>query len=87
MVASPKYLAKRGVPKQVSDLSGHDLIGFTGSKVLNRWPLAGIDYIEPNLTASSGETVRQLTLREMALLAYLVLWSIKILQQADLLLF
>jgi DNA-binding transcriptional LysR family regulator len=62
MVASPEYLAKRGVPKKVSDLSGHDLIGFTGSKVLNRWPLAGIEYIEPNLTASSGETVRQLTL-------------------------
>ncbi|WP_415228810.1 LysR family transcriptional regulator [Psychromonas sp.] len=62
MVASHEYLAKRGVPKKVSDLSGHDLIGFTGSKVLNRWPLAGIDYIEPNLTASSGETVRQLTL-------------------------
>jgi len=62
MVASPEYLAKRGVPKKVSDLSGHDLIGFTGAKVLNRWPLAGIDYIEPNLTASSGETVRQLTL-------------------------
>ncbi|MBA6222755.1 MULTISPECIES: LysR family transcriptional regulator [unclassified Colwellia] len=62
MVASPEYLAKRGVPKKVSDLSCHDLIGFTGSKVLNRWPLAGIDYIEPNLTASSGETVRQLTL-------------------------
>jgi DNA-binding transcriptional LysR family regulator len=62
IVASPEYLAKRGVPKNACDLSGHDLIGFTGLKVLNRWPLVGIDYIEPNLTASSGETVRQLTL-------------------------
>jgi DNA-binding transcriptional LysR family regulator len=62
MVASPEYLAKRGVPKKVGDLSSHQLIGFTGAKVLNRWPLSGSDYIEPTLTASNGETVRQLTL-------------------------
>jgi len=62
MVASPEYLATRGIPRKVSDLSNHDLLGFTGSKILNRWPLAGIDYIEPNMTASSGETVRQLAL-------------------------
>lgn len=62
MVASPEYLATSGVPRKVSDLSNHDLLGFTGSKILNRWPLAGIDYIEPNMTASSGETVRQLAL-------------------------
>jgi len=62
MVATPEYLAKRGVPKKVSDLSGHQLIGFAGAKVLNRWPLAGIDYVEPTLTASNGETVRQLAL-------------------------
>lgn len=62
MVASPEYLAKRGVPKQVSDLSSHELLGFAGAKVLNRWPLVGSDYIEPTLTASNGETVRQLTL-------------------------
>jgi DNA-binding transcriptional LysR family regulator len=62
MVASPEYLAKRGVPKKIGDLSSHQLIGFTGAKVLNRWPLSGSDYIEPTLTASNGETVRQLTL-------------------------
>ncbi|RBW44948.1 LysR family transcriptional regulator [Psychromonas sp. B3M02] len=62
IVASPEYLAKRGVPKQVSDLSSHELLGFAGAKVLNRWPLPGSDYIEPTLTASNGETVRQLAL-------------------------
>jgi len=62
MVATPQYLAKRGAPKKVSDLSGHQLIGFAGAKVLNRWPLVGIDYVEPTLTASNGETVRQLAL-------------------------
>lgn len=62
IVASPEYLAKRGLPKQRSELTGHQLIGFTGAKVLNRWPLAGSDYITPSLTASNGETVRQLAL-------------------------
>lgn len=62
IVASPEYLAKRGIPKQASDLSNHQLIGFTGAKILNRWSVAGIDYIEPSLTASNGETVRQLAL-------------------------
>ena len=62
IVASPEYLAKRGVPKQACDLSSHELIGFAGAKVLNRWPLSGSDYIEPTLTASNGETVRQLAL-------------------------
>jgi DNA-binding transcriptional LysR family regulator len=62
IVASPEYLAKRGVPKQMTDLSQHQLIGFTGAKILNSWPIAGGNNIEPNLTASNGETVRQLTL-------------------------
>lgn len=62
MVASAEYLAKRGVPQKASDLSKHQLIGFTGAKILNRWPIAGGDYIKPGLTASNGETVRQLAL-------------------------
>ncbi|GLS90340.1 LysR family transcriptional regulator [Psychromonas marina] len=62
IVASPEYLAKRGLPKQTTDLSAHQLIGFTGAKVLNSWPITDGENIEPDLTASNGETVRQLTL-------------------------
>jgi len=62
IVASSTYLAQRGLPKNSSDLTHHCLIGFTGSKVLNQWPLKGIDQITPNVRASNGETVRQLTL-------------------------
>lgn len=62
IVASSAYLAQRGLPKNSSDLTHHCLIGFTGSKVLNQWPLKGIDQITPNVRASNGETVRQLTL-------------------------
>lgn len=62
IVASPEYLARRGFPHHPRDLSGHDLIGFTGTKNLNNWRLKGMDYIEPTITASNGETVRQLVL-------------------------
>lgn len=64
IVASAAYLAKRGLPKKVSDLNQHALIGFSGAKVLNQWPLKGMDTgtIKPSLRASNGETVRQLAL-------------------------
>ncbi|MGL4713954.1 MAG: LysR substrate-binding domain-containing protein, partial [Shewanella sp.] len=62
IVASSAYLAQRGLPKNISELHHHCLIGFTGSKVLNQWPLKGMDQIMPNVRASNGETVRQLTL-------------------------
>ncbi|WP_163134912.1 LysR family transcriptional regulator [Agarivorans sp. Alg241-V36] len=62
IVASPEYLAKRGVPQTVSQLNQHELIGFSGAKVLNHWPLKGFDSLQPSVTASNGETVRQLVL-------------------------
>ncbi|UPR49836.1 LysR family transcriptional regulator [Vibrio cyclitrophicus] len=62
MVASPEYLAKRGIPKKADDLSSHLTVGFSDNKVLNQWPLPNHHYIEPNVKASSGETVRQLVL-------------------------
>lgn len=62
MVASPEYLAQRGIPKCKSDLAEHDIIGFIGSKALNEWPLDGDNYVAPTLKTSNGETVRQLAL-------------------------
>ncbi|NMP14955.1 LysR family transcriptional regulator [Thalassotalea sp. Y01] len=62
LVASPEYLAKRGVPAHVVDLNGHDLLGFNDNRVLNQWPLKGLKEIEPSITASSGETLRLLAL-------------------------
>ncbi len=65
-VASPDYLARRGRPQQVEDLARHSLIGFTQPESLNHWPLRhplGETWaIVPSLWASSGETVRHLTL-------------------------
>ncbi|MFM2606969.1 LysR family transcriptional regulator [Vibrio chagasii] len=62
MVASPDYLAKRGTPQNADELSTHQTVGFTGAKVLNHWPLPTQNFVEPTMTASNGETVRQLVL-------------------------
>ncbi|MCL1049499.1 LysR family transcriptional regulator [Shewanella abyssi] len=62
IVASPEYLSRRGFPRQVSDLTSHDTIGFSGPKVLNQWPLKGFEAITPTFASSNGETVRQLVL-------------------------
>ena len=66
ILASPEYLQRHGVPRQVSDLTEHCLLGFSSLDSLNQWPLRHADgdswRIRPQLTASSGETLRQLAL-------------------------
>lgn len=66
ILASPTYLSTHGTPKNVEQLSGHSLLGFTQPDSLNQWPLRhaqGDSYsISPSLSASSGETLRQLAL-------------------------
>lgn len=67
VLASPAYLEARGKPRSVQDLERHTLLGFTQPESLNRWPLRGAHGDEwpvaPALTASSGETLRQLALQ------------------------
>ncbi|MDP9899995.1 LysR family transcriptional regulator [Variovorax ginsengisoli] len=71
VLASPAYLQAQGRPKRVADLANHMLLGFTQPEALNRWPLRGAhgeDWpIAPMLTASSGETLRQLALAGVGL--------------------
>jgi DNA-binding transcriptional LysR family regulator len=66
VVATPEYLARHGCPTSVAALAGHTLLGFTEPECLNAWPIRheGGDSlpIKPVLSASSGETIRQLTL-------------------------
>lgn len=62
IVASPEYLAKRGIPNHSRDLDNHKTIGFSGPKVLNQWPIKGFQKLTPSLRSSNGETVRQLAL-------------------------
>lgn len=66
VLASPTYLAARGIPRTPAELESHDLLGFTQPDSLNTWPLRhalgeGLS-IDPALRASSGETLRQLAL-------------------------
>jgi DNA-binding transcriptional LysR family regulator len=66
ILASPDYLARRGTPASVDDLARHTLLGFTQTETLNHWPLRHADgdrlQIRPQMSASSGETLRQLAL-------------------------
>lgn len=64
LVASPDYLAKYGVPTRVEDLDHHRLLGFSQLDRHNVWPVWKSEgeplQIKPTMSASSGETLRQL---------------------------
>lgn len=66
ILASPAYLKAHGTPKSVADLAQHSLLGFTQPESLNQWPLrhqlGNSLNITPSLSASSGETLRQLAM-------------------------
>ena len=62
IVASPEYLAQNGLPTKPKELESHQLIGFSNIRALNKWPVEGLKTVEPSITASNGETIRQLVL-------------------------
>jgi len=66
VLAAPGYLERRGRPQTPADLARHRLLGFTAPASLNTWPLRdgsqeGV-LARPQVTASSGETLRHLAL-------------------------
>jgi len=66
VLASPAYLERCGRPRCVAELASHVLLGFNQPESLNAWPLLDENrvplHISPTLSASSGETLRQLAL-------------------------
>lgn len=64
IVASPKYLERKGTPKSVDDLSHHTCLTFTEPASLNTWPLAIKDNelitVTEGISSNSGETLRRL---------------------------
>ncbi|MBX9842625.1 MAG: LysR family transcriptional regulator [Xanthobacteraceae bacterium] len=56
-VASPGYLERRGRPKSVADLAGHDVIAFAGIDRVERWRFAGgvEARIKPRLVVNTAE--------------------------------
>ncbi|OBV39699.1 LysR family transcriptional regulator [Janthinobacterium psychrotolerans] len=71
LLATPAYLARHGEPATPEDLAHHALLGFAQYDLGNCWPLrheAGNSLqIVPALAASSGETLRQLALRDQGI--------------------
>ncbi len=67
LLAAPDYLARHGTPATPQALQEHSLLGFVQYELGNMWPLrheAGNSLqVMPSLTASSGETLRQLALQ------------------------
>ncbi|ADU70672.1 LysR substrate-binding domain-containing protein [Pantoea sp. At-9b] len=66
LLASPAYLAKHGMPQTVASLHDHQLLGFSQLEAHNVWPVWQQEgeflRVKPTLSASSGETLRQLAL-------------------------
>ncbi|USX12491.1 LysR family transcriptional regulator [Oxalobacteraceae bacterium OTU3CAMAD1] len=66
VMASPDYLARHGTPQKPEDLAAHSLVGFAQYEQGNSWPLRHATgnslQITPSISASSGETLRQLAL-------------------------
>lgn len=66
LLASPDYLVRRGAPAGPEELAAHSLLGFAQYEAGNQWPLrhagGSLWPVTPTLTASSGETLRQLAL-------------------------
>lgn len=60
LVASPDYCNSMPALNITTDLRSHRLIGFSGGSPLNQWPLHDPLKLHFALSASSGETVRQL---------------------------
>jgi len=54
ILASPAYLAKRGVPRTPADLAHHNCLGFNRTRTLNGWPL--LDDGEPVTVPAIGNT-------------------------------
>jgi DNA-binding transcriptional LysR family regulator len=67
IVASPEYLARRGMPQTPEDLHNHNCLNFSFRRTEPVWPFRkdGIDYalkVRGAIEANSGETLGQLAL-------------------------
>ena len=58
LVASPRYLEGRGMPRAPNDLSAHDIIAFDGLDATNEWRFGATSKlvrVEPRLTVNSAD--------------------------------
>jgi len=67
VVAASGYLQRRGMPRTIDDLDGHDRLGFGYIRAVDGWPLrqqgeAVLHPVAGRISASDGEALRQLAL-------------------------
>ena len=58
LVASPEYLAHRGMPQTPGDLSAHDIIAFESLDATDEWrfgPAGKVVRVKPRLTVNSAD--------------------------------
>jgi len=72
VVAAPRYLRQRGIPRSLGDLERHNRIGFNFARSLDEWPFregGGIKTLPAtgNVQAGDGETARRLALAGVGL--------------------
>ncbi|WP_207460543.1 LysR family transcriptional regulator [Azospirillum sp. SYSU D00513] len=72
IVASPDYLARKGVPREAADLEHHDCLGFNFRRAAAVWPMKSggrlVDReVSGRIVANNGETVRHLAVLGMGL--------------------
>lgn len=72
IVASPDYLGRRGLPRSVDDLDGHNCLGFNFQRSQPVWPMRTggriVDrMVAGTLLANNGETVRRLAVAGVGL--------------------
>lgn len=64
IIASPKYIERKGSPKTTTDLDDHTCLTFTEPTSLNTWPLEieenELVTVNDGISSNSGETLRQL---------------------------
>jgi DNA-binding transcriptional LysR family regulator len=71
--AAPSYLKARGTPRQPSDLSKHDCLGFAGSAIEERWEFSGMDgnvavVVKSRFSANSGQALKQAALAGLGII-------------------
>ena len=62
--AAPTYLKAKGTPRQPSDLSKHECLGFAGSAIEERWEFSGKDgkvavLVKSRFSVNSGQALKQ----------------------------
>lgn len=69
LVASPKYLKRHGIPRNLSDLEKHSCLNFYGHPELNRWPFKNKKatwewYAKNSFSADNGESIAKMVLSD-----------------------